>query len=89
MMRPTRSKTELRSAEKSNQNRAFQWESVNEQEERANKTMRLRALHLAKEAAEKATAKAKVPAKKARLIMRRQASKNSAAAIPGVDPAGS
>ncbi|MDH3660572.1 MAG: hypothetical protein OEU92_11195 [Alphaproteobacteria bacterium] len=99
MMRPTKSKTELRAVEKSRRDRAFQRESFNEQEERANKTARLRGLRLAKEAAdrelakslaaEKAAAKAKVPAKKMRLIKRRQASENSAAAIPGVDPAGS
>ena len=98
-MRPTRSKTELRSAEKSRRDRAFQRESVNEQEERANKTARLRGLRLAKEAAdrelaksladEKAAANAKMPAKKARLIKRKPATEDSAATIPEADPAGS
>lgn len=98
-MRPTRPKTEVRPAEMSRRDRAFQKESVNEQEERANKTARLRALRLAKEAvereqaevlaAEKAAARAKVPAKKARLIKRRPATGNSAVIKPNADPAGS
>lgn len=99
MMRLTRPKTEVRSAEMSRRDRAFQKESVNEQEERANKTARLRTLRLAKEAvereqaevlaAEKAAARAKVPAKKARLIKRSPATGNSAAIKPNADPAGS
>ena len=99
MMRPARSTMELRSAEMSRRDRAFQKESVNEQQERAKKTARLRALRLAKEAAdreaaesvaaENAAAKAKVPAKKTRLIKRRQATESSATAIPDADPAGS
>ncbi len=99
MMRPTRLKTDLEAAEISRRDRAFQRESIDEQRERAKKTARLRALRLAKEAAdrkaaesvaaEKAAAKAKVPAKKKRLIKRRQATENSAAAIPDADPAGS
>ena len=99
MMRPTKSKTELRAAEISRRDRAFQKESVNEREERANKTARLRALRLAKEAderelakslaAEKAAAKAKMPAKKARLIKRKPAAEDRGATIPEADPAGS
>ncbi len=99
MMRPTRSKTELETPETSRRDRAFQRESVNEQVERAKKTARLRALRLAKEAAdrelaeslaaEKAVAKATVPAKETRLIKRRQATENSVAAIPDAHPAGS
>ncbi len=98
-MRPTRSKTELSSAEKVRRDRAFQRESVNEQEERANKTARLRGLRLAKEAAdreqakslaaEKAAAKAKIPAKKARLIKRKPATADRAATIPEAGSAGS
>ncbi len=101
MMRSTKSKTELRSAEKSRRDRAFQRESVNEQEERANKTARLRGLRLAKEAADRelaksqaaekgaaeAEAKAKTPAKKARLIKRKSATEDRAAALPDADPA--
>ena len=99
MMRPTRSTTDLEAAEMSRRNKAFQRESANEQVERAKKTARLRALSLAKEAADrkaaesvaadKAAAKAKVPAKKKRLIKRGQATENSAAAIPDAGPAGS
>ena len=99
MMRPTRSKAELRAAEISRRDRAFQKESVNEREERAKKTARLRALRLANEAderelakllaAEKAAAMAKVPAKKARLIKRKPAAEDRAATIPEADPAGS
>ena len=99
MMRPTRSKTDLEAAEISRRDRAFQRESVDEQVERAKKTARLRALRLAKEAAERelaesvaaetAAAKAKVPAKKARLIKRGPATGDSAAARPDADPAGS
>jgi hypothetical protein len=99
MIRPTRSKTDLKAAEISRRDRAFQRESVDEKQERAMKTARLRALRLAKEAAEreqakshaaeKAAAKVKVPAKKARLIKRRPATGDSAAARPDADPAGS
>ncbi|MGI9452770.1 MAG: hypothetical protein ACR2QH_19340 [Geminicoccaceae bacterium] len=99
MMRPTRSKAELRAAEISRRDRAFQKESVNEREERAKKTARLRALRLAKEAderelakrlaAEKAAAMAKVPAGKARSDKRRPATEDSASAPPNADLAGS
>ena len=56
MMRPTRSTTEQRSAGIICQDRAFQKESANEQEERANKTARMRALRRAKEASEREAA---------------------------------
>lgn len=88
MMRPTRSKTGLEAAGLSRRDRAFQRESVNEQGERAKKTACLRAFRLAKEVAEKTAAKAKVPAKKTRLIKHRQATENCAAAISDADLAG-
>lgn len=99
MTSSTKSKTELRAAEKNRRDRAFQKESVNEQQERASKTARLRALRLAKEAAdrelaeslavEKAAAKAKAPAKKRRLIKRKPVIGDGAPAMPDADPAGS
>lgn len=80
MMRATKSKAELRSAETNRHDKVFWQELLKEREERASKTARLRALRLAKEASEReaeerltveqAAAKTTSFARKARLIKR-------------------
>lgn len=96
MMRPTRSKTDLKTAEMNKRDKAFQKEQAKEQEERASNTARLRALRLAKEAAEReqveslateqVAAKASAPAKKARLVKRTPATENRATGRPNATP---
>ena len=80
MMRATKTKAESRFAETNHLEKAFQQELLKEQEERAAKTARLRALRLTKEAREREAqdqqsreqivAESKSSAKKARLIKR-------------------
>ena len=97
MMRATKSKTELRSAEKNQRDKIF-WQGLHkEQEERAAKTKRLRALRLAKEASEReeaeklaveeAAAKPKSPTKKVRLVKRRSTAEGVVATTRN-DPTG-
>lgn len=97
MMRATKSKAELKSAERNQRDKMF-WQGLQkEQEERAAKTMRLRALRLAKEASEReaaeklaveeAAAKSKSPTKKARLVKPRSTAEGVAATTRN-DPRG-
>ncbi len=96
-MSAAKSKTELKSAEKNQRDKMF-WQGLQkEQEERAAKTTRLRALRLAKEASEleaaeklaveEAAAKSKSPAEKVRLVKRRPTGEG-VATTTRIDPTG-